>query len=189
MQIPFARQLMAVAGLAAFAALGACASSRNLDQSFQDLSGNAELKGVLFADRTHDYGDIDITLYEGRLMLTGTMKTEAGHASLIKNAWKAENVSEVIDEVLVAEGTSFGQGFEDTRIDQVLRARLVAAGDVSSTEYKIAVSNAVVYLIGIARSQAELDKALDLARSVAGVEKVVTHVKLRGPAAQMAPVQ
>ena len=183
------RPLIAALGLVAFAALGACASSRNLDQSFQDLSGNAELKGVLFADRTHDYGDVDITLFEGRLMLTGTMKTEAGHASLIKNAWKAENVDEVIDEVLIADGTSFGQGFEDTRIDQVLRARLVAAGDVSSTEIKIAVSNAVVYLIGATRSQAELDRALELARSVAGVEKVVTHLALRGPAVQTIPVE
>lgn len=180
----FMRRLAVIIGLAAFAALSACASSRNLDQSFSDLSGNAELKSVLFADRTHDYGDVDITLYEGRLMLTGTMKSDAGHVKLIENAWKAANVKEVIDEVIIGEGTSFGQGFEDTRIDQVLRTRLVTSGDVSSTEYKIAVSNAVVYLIGVARSQAELDKALELARTVAGVEKVVSHVALRGPMAQ-----
>ena len=117
-------------------------------------------------------------------MLTGTMKSDAGHVKLIENAWKAANVKEVIDEVIIGEGTSFGQGFEDTRIDQVLRTRLVTSGDVSSTEYKIAVSNAVVYLIGVARSQAELDKALELARTVAGVEKVVSHVALRGPMAQ-----
>ncbi|MEZ5893924.1 MAG: BON domain-containing protein [Parvularculaceae bacterium] len=165
-------------------ALGACASSRNLDQSFADLGGNAELKGVLFADRTHDYGDVDITLYEGRLMLTGTMKSEEGRKKLIENAWKAEGIKEVIDEIIVGEGTSFGQGFEDTRIDQTLRARLVVDRNVSSTEYKIAVSKGAVYLIGVARSQGELDEALEKARSISGVEKVVSHVILRGPAAQ-----
>lgn len=164
--------------------LAACASSRRLDESFADLSGNTELRAVLFADRQHDYGDIDITLYEGRLMLTGTMKSDAGRRKLIENAWKADGVEEVIDEIVIGDGTSLGQGFEDTRIDQTLRARMVADGSVSSAEYKIAVSRAVVYLIGVARSQEELDKTLAVARTIAGVEKVVSHVVLRGPAAK-----
>lgn len=169
--------------LAAALVLGACASSRNLDQSFSDLSGNAELKGVLFADRTHDYGDIDITLYEGRLLLTGTMPSEAGRAKLIENAWKADNIKEVIDEVFVGDHTTMGQGFEDARIDKTLRARLIGDKDVVSGDYKIAVSGAVVYLLGAARSQGDLDRALELARTVSGVEKVVSYVVVRGPAA------
>ncbi|WP_375201681.1 BON domain-containing protein [Hyphococcus sp.] len=188
MAIRLSRTVLAAAKtvlvLGAFLALGACASSRNLDQAFSDLSGNAELKGVLFADRTHDYGDIDLTLYEGRLMLTGTMKSDQGRAKLIENAWKADGVKEVIDEVFVGDGTGFGQGVEDSRIDQVLRARLIGDKDVVSGDYKIAVSNAVVYLLGAARSQAELDRAVELARTVAGVEKVVSHVALRGPLVQ-----
>ena len=168
--------------LAAVLLLGACASSRNLDQTFSDMSGNAELKAVLFADRTHDYGDIDITLFEGRLLLTGTMRSESGRAKLIENAWKAENVDEVIDEIIVGEKTPFGQGFEDARIDQVLRARLIAGKDVSSSEYKMSVSNGVVYLLGAARSQAELEEAVALARTTSGVKKVVSHVTVRGVA-------
>lgn len=168
--------------LAAALALSACASSRNLDDSFADLSGNAELKSVLFSDRTHDYGDVDITLYEGRLLLTGTMPTEAGREKLIENAWKAENVKEVIDEVFIGDGTSMGQGFEDARIDNALRLKLMTDKDVVGSHYKIAVSGAVVYLLGVARSEAELERALELARTVAGVEKVVSHVALPSPA-------
>lgn len=167
--------------LAAALALSACASSRNLDQSFADLTGNTELKAVLFADRSHDYSDIDITLFEGRLLLTGTMRSESGRAKLVENAWKADNIKEVIDEILIAEKTPFGQGFEDSRIDQVLRTRLITEKGVSSAEYKIAVSGAVVFLIGAARSQEELDKSLQIARTVAGVEKVVSYVSLRTP--------
>jgi len=169
--------------LAAAMALAACASSRNLDETFSDMAGNAELKGVLFSDRTYDYGDIDITLFEGRLLLTGTMHSEDGRRKLIENAWKADGVDEVIDEIFVGDDTSFGQGFEDARIDQTLRAKLITDKNASSADYKIAVSNAVVYLIGAARSQEELDRALELARTVGGVEKVVSYVTLRGPAA------
>ena len=162
----------------AAAALGACSSSRSLDESFTDIGAAGELKSVLVADRTHEYGDVDITLFEGRLLLTGTMLTEEGRAKLLANAWKANGVDQIIDEVIVAEKTSFGQGFEDTRIDQTLRAKLVTDDTVSSGRFKIAVSRGVVYLIGAARSANERDRAVELARTVAGVEKVVSHVAL-----------
>ncbi len=167
--------------LFAMLAAAACASSRSLDESFSDIAGNADLKGILFTDRTHDYGDIDITLYEGRLMLTGAMRTETGRAKLIENAWKADGVDQVIDEVIVGERTSFGQGLADTRIDQTLKAKLIADGDVVSTRYKVAVSRGTVYLIGAARTEEELKEAVSLARTIGGVDRVVSYVAVGAP--------
>ncbi len=161
--------------------LAACASSRGLGDSVSDLTANAGIKGVLFSDRNHDYSDIDLTVHEGRLLLTGTMNTEEGRTRLIANAWRADGVDLVIDEIHIAQKTSFGQGFEDTRIDQTLRAKLLADKDVTSGDFKIAVSRAIVYLIGSTRTQAELDEALKLARSISGVEKIVHYVNVRTP--------
>lgn len=161
--------------------VSACASSRSLDDSLSDLGSNAEIKGVLFADRSRDYSDVDITLFEGRLLLTGSMRSEDGRKKLIENAWKADGVNQVIDEIFVGDKTSIGQGFEDARIDQVLRAKLITDGDVKSGRFKITVSQGVVYLLGEARRQSELDEALQHARSIGGVVKVVSHVKLAKP--------
>lgn len=169
--------------------LAACASSRSLDDSFTDIAANAEMKSVLFSDRSHDYSDVDLTVHEGRLMLTGTMRTDEGHEKLIANAWKADGVEQVIDEIKVDEKTSFGQGFEDTRIDQTLRAKLLADADVTSGDFKIAVSNAIIYLIGSTRTQAELDEALQLASTINGVEKVVHYVTVRMPSATSQPAE
>lgn len=180
MTFSFAR-LGAVAFLTV--ALSACAASRSLDDTFTDFSASSDLRGILFSDRQHDYGDVDITIHEGRLMLTGSMRTEEGRAKLIENAWKAGGVTQVIDEIIVGDKTGFGQGLEDTRIDGALRGRLIGAGGVTSGRYKIAVSQSVVYLIGDARDQAELDKALSIASSISGVEKVVNHVTVQPPPA------
>jgi osmotically-inducible protein OsmY len=173
------KPILAVIALASGAPLAGCASSANLDESFTDIGANAELKGVLFADRTHDYGDIDITIFEGRLMLTGTMKSEQGRQKLIENAWKADGVDQVIDEVIVGDGTSLGQGFEDSRIDTTLRAKLIGDGDVKAGGFKASVSKGVVYLIGVTHSDDQLNAALDIARSIGGVEKVVSHVLVK----------
>lgn len=174
--ISISMRILLIAGAFVFAG---CASSRSLDMSFNDLSANADLKGVLFVDRSHDYSDIDITVYEGRLLLTGTMRSDDGHKKLIENAWKANGVEQIIDEVFVGDKTPFGQGFDDTRIDQTLRAKMIASDEVKSSEYKIAVSNAVIYLIGSANTQSEINEATNLARSISGVREVIEYVTLR----------
>lgn len=162
-------------------ALAACATSRSIDDTFTDFSASSELRSILFSDRQHEYGDVDITMHEGRLMLTGSMLTEEGRAKLVQNAWKADGVTQVVDEIVIGEKTGFSQGFEDSRIDQVLRARLIGADGVTSGRYKIAVSKGTVYLIGEARDREELDKALAIASSISGVEKVVNHVAIQAP--------
>lgn len=169
------------AAVLCLALIAGCASSRTLGGSINEIGAGTELKAMLFADRGHDYSDVDLTIYEGRLMLTGTMRSEEGREQLVENAWKADGVKQVIDEIFVGERTSLGQGLEDTRVDQTIRARYLTAGNIRSANYKIAVSDGVVYLIGVARDKEELDEALEKARSVSGVKAVVSHVVYRTP--------
>ena len=172
-----ARCLTAVIGAAAL--LGACASSPTLSGSIEDIGSDAELKAILFADRTHDYSDVDLTVFEGRLMLSGTIPSEDGRRKLVENAWKADGVTQVIDEIFVGDDTAFGQGVEDSRIDGAIRVKYLTDGDVRSANYKMSVSNGVVYILGVARDQRELDEALKKASETAGVRSVVSHVVLR----------
>jgi osmotically-inducible protein OsmY len=167
--------LMAAALLAA----ASCASGPSLDATFADAGVDVGLKRILLTDRRHDYSDIDITVFDRRLMLTGTMRSEQGRRRVVENAWKVEGVEQVVDEVLVAEKTSFGQGVSDSRIDQALRTRLIADRSIDSVNYKFSVSGGVVYLIGIAQDAAELDRVLEMARAASGVKKVVSHVVYR----------
>ena len=164
---------------AALLAVCACASSRTLSGSINDIGSDAELKAILFADRAHDYSDIDLTVYEGRLMLTGTMPSEDGRKKLVENAWKADGVVQVIDEIFVGDDTSMGRGLEDSRIDGAIRTKYLTDGEVRSGNYKLSVSNGVVYVLGVARDQRELDEALRKASDTRGVKSVVSHVVLR----------
>ncbi len=172
--------LRLIGAFAVCAMLAACASSRTPGASVDDLNANASLKSVLLSDRTHDYSDIDMTIFEGRLLLTGTMPSDEGRQKLVANAWKAKNITQVIDEVIIADKTSFAQGAKDGRIDRAIKTKLLTDRGVTSRNFKIAVSRGVVYLLGVARDQVELDRVINSARSTAGVEKVVSHVLYQG---------
>jgi osmotically-inducible protein OsmY len=161
------------------ALLSACASSPTLSGAVNDIGADAELKAILVADRSHDYSDVDLTVYERRLMLTGSVRSEAARAKLVDNAFKAAGIDQVIDEVFVGDRTPTRQGLEDSRIDSAIRAKYLTSGNLRSGNYKMSVSSGVVYLLGVARDQEELDLALKIAAETAGVRSVVSHVTLR----------
>lgn len=167
-----------LAGLLATAMLAApaCTSSRKLDESLSDLGAGTNLRGLLFADRAHDYADVSVTIYEGRVLLTGAMRTEEGKQKVVDNARRADGVREVIDEIKVGDKISFGRSASDARIGTALRSRLLGDGRVYHNDYRFDVSEGVVYMIGAARTQESLDRALELARSTRGVKSVVSHV-------------
>jgi hypothetical protein len=58
--------------------------------------------------------------------------------------------------------------------------------DIRSGNYTIDTQRGSVYLIGSARSQAELERATRIARYIPGVKRVITYVELRpgAPVAQ-----
>ena len=65
-----------------------------------------------------------------------------------------------------------------------------SAPDIRSGNYTIETVNRSVYLIGSARSQAELDNATSIARNIPDVKRVVSYVEVRPgvPVAQQQPL-
>ncbi len=46
--------------------------------------------------------------------------------------------------------------------------------------YSIETVNGVVYLIGVAQSQEELDRVINHARQISYVRRIVSHVRIKG---------
>jgi hypothetical protein len=76
----------------------------------------------------------------------------------------------------------------DTVISTRLRTDLVADSQIKSINYTVRTENGVVYVIGSARSQAELNRVTDYARNIPNVRRVVSYVRIRSgePAAPVA---
>ncbi len=156
--------------------LTACITNRSFGDGVDDTGADLNLKSVLLTDRNHDYADIDITVFEGRMLLTGTMPSDEGKAHLGNLAANTEGVTEVINEVVVGRKTSIGQSAEDVIIDERLSARFLADREVIRGNYKVVVSDNTVFLLGLAQNAEELKRATDWARQTPGVKKVVSHV-------------
>jgi osmotically-inducible protein OsmY len=123
--------------------------------------------------------DFNVTVYEGRTLLTGTTSSPELKAQAKQVASQVPGVRAVYDEIEVAPGEGAWQSVRDTWISAQIRSNLVFNSQVRSINYTIDTVNGSVYLIGSARTQTELDRVTETARNVPYVKRVVSYVEIR----------
>jgi osmotically-inducible protein OsmY len=181
--------LAIVGGVAAAGGTGYAANQeRGVPGTVNDFTIKTNIQNAwLKADPNLPAG-LDVTVYEGRVLLTGTAANPERKAEAAQLAQSIPGVRTVYNEIEVGPGEGVWSSTKDAWITSEVKSKLVFS-DVRSVNYDIETTNRSVYLIGSARSQAELDHATDLARSVAGVKRVVSYVEVRPgapPGAQLA---
>ena len=125
--------------------------------------------------------NISVEVLEGRVLLTGKVGTPDERIQILRMAWDQKGVIEVINEIKVPEQetkTSFKQYITDSWITGQVRSKLIANHDIHSMNYNIETLNGIVYILGIASNDNELQQVVSTAESVAKVEKVIAYVRV-----------
>jgi osmotically-inducible protein OsmY len=155
---------------------------KNLSHTHSDIAISTKIAMHFLASGLKNPGNsVDVTVTEGRVLLTGIVRDEEKAKSASELAWKVKGVKEVIDEIQLQDGFNFkniSTAARDYVISAEIESKLLLARGVSSANYQITTVSRTVYLLGIADNSAEMQKVLDLAAKVRGVEKVVNHVIL-----------
>ena len=118
-------------------------------------------------------------VYEGRVLLTGVVPAAENRVEAVRLTWQAKGVLEVLNEIQVSDHDGIIDYFKDVKITTQLRYQMLRDRDISDINFSIETVNGIVYLMGIARDQSELGKVTTHARNIAGVMKVISHVRLR----------
>ena|SRR5207247_1091438 len=172
--------LAIVGGIAAAGGAGYAANQeRGVTGTVDDLAIKTNIQNAWLQVNPLMQRDFNITAYEGRILLTGTAPNPELKAQASQIASQIPGVRAVYDEIEVTPGESAWQSVRDTWISAQIRSNLVFNSQVRSVNYTIDTVNNSVYLIGSARSQAELDRATDVARNVPYVKRVVSYVEIR----------
>jgi osmotically-inducible protein OsmY len=151
---------------------------RGLSGAVSDSKIRLQINDLWLQEDEVLYRKASLQVQNGRVLVTGVMPTEEMRAKTVELAWQADGVKEVINEIQIGEG-SIGDYTTDTWISTQLKADLLLDAEVSSINYSIETVNGVVYLIGIAQSDQELERVLNHARGLANVRKVVSYVRVK----------
>ena len=134
------------------ATVGAAAyQERGVDSAARDLKITADIRERLFRYDHELAAAIGLEVYEGRVLVTGTVDEEKDRADAVRLAWQAPGVKEVINEVQVVE-SDLVDLTRDTWITTKLEARITFDKHISAVNYSVETVNRTIYLIGIAQN-------------------------------------
>ena len=119
-------------------------------------------------DRVH----VNVTSYNRTVLLTGEAPNEADKAAIEAVVRPIDNVRNVMNEIAVHPIVSLAEMSNDALITSKVKASFVDARDIFANAYKVTTEHGVVYLMGRVTDR-EANRAVELARGVRGVRKVV----------------
>ncbi|HOO50743.1 MAG TPA: BON domain-containing protein, partial [Alphaproteobacteria bacterium] len=82
--------------------------------------------------------------------------------------------------IRIGESATLASFAKDTWISGQLRTQITFDKYIQSINYSIETVRGAVYLMGVAQSQDELDRVIDIARKIGGVKEVISYVKFLG---------
>ncbi len=178
--VPVLSGCLAAAGAGAGATGYSVTQERSAGDTIDDITIRTKINSLYIQKDVNDlYSGVSIEVNEGRVLLTGNVQKPESKVEAVRLAWQPQGVKEVINEIEVRDKTSIKNDTKDAWITAQVKAKLLLERNVRSINYNVETVNAVVYLIGIAQDENELDVATVVASKVKGVQKVVSHVRLK----------
>lgn len=155
------------------------AQERPIKEAISDIGIRAEIN-VLWAQKDLAlYRKIDLSIVEGRVLLTGSVVNPETRIEAARLAWQADGVRELINEVQVEDQSGVLDRARDGWIATKLRGRLLVDSGVQAVNYSVEVVNGTVYLMGIAQDEMEMKRVIGHVRNTAYVRNVVNHLRLK----------
>ena len=163
-----------VAGAAAgAAAIAIVYDHRTIEHSIQDTQiANKISDKIRQIPPLRNESHIDVTVFNRIVLLTGQTPNPAWRQQAEDIAKSVPDVQRVYNQISIQGPTSALTRTSDSWITTKIKGQMLATEDLKSSSIKVATENGVVYLMGIVtREQADI--AIDIARQVSGVQKVV----------------
>lgn len=142
--------------------------------------------------------DVTAEVWEQRVLLTGTLDDAKVKQEVVQLVKADTRVKQVYDEILLvspeikakrreqkksqekkSQEQEEGGTVDDYWISGKIQAQLVTAKGITSVNYRWHTVGHVVYIIGRARSQAELDKVLAICRGTEGIKQVKQFIEVK----------
>lgn len=166
-------------GAAAVTGISA-AQEGGLSRAYTDTKIKVLINEAWFNFDVEAFRKLSTTINHGRVLVTGVVQDPAQRVEAIRLVWQVPGVTQVMNEIRVAESSGVTGFVKDAWITSRLRGSLTLDREVQSINYSIDTVQGIVYLMGVAQNQAELNQVIETARTISGVKQVVSYVKLAG---------
>ena len=152
---------------------------RSFTNFVEDTIILAQLKNIYFSNNEKIFFNVSVEVIEGRVLLTGAVEQIDERIEATKLAWAIDGVNEVINEIQISNDEGILDYADDLIMKTKINAKLLLEKNILNLNYSVEVVNSIVYVIGIAQNQEELNSVINICQETYGVKNVINYVRLK----------
>ncbi len=153
---------------------------RNFARSMNDVSADRVIKARMRRADGFKLKGVDVEVREGIVVLSGNVPRREDRIEAERIAWSAPRVDQIGNEIRVKDKQGNIRNIKDGLLEKSVRTRLAADKYVKARNLNVETHDGIVYLLGMARNQQELERAAQIASTTRGAREVVSYVKVAG---------
>ena len=151
---------------------------RNFVRSVNDVSAGRVIEARM--KRAYDFKlkGVDVEVAEGIVLLSGNVPNKEDRIEAARIAWSAPRVLEVGNEIMIKSKQGFIRNTKDGFLEKAVRTRMTADKHVKARNFNVETHDGIVYLMGVARTQNELERAAAIAATTKGAKEVISYARI-----------
>lgn len=160
-----------VAGTAS--AVTAANDRRTIGSQIDD--NNIEIKASIAlseVERLEKFANISAVSVNGIVLLVGQVSNEEMRNEAQRTIEVVSGIRKIHNQIRIGSNIGITTQTHDSWLTSKVKAQLLTAKDISSNNIKVVTENAEVFLMGLV-SDSESTQAVNIARNVSGVERVI----------------
>ena len=151
---------------------------RPVDRMVDDSTITSHIKNEMIKDSTVKARKIDVDTVGGHVTLTGVVETKAESQRAIEIAEHVQGVKSVRNNLQIGKKT-WTEAINDKYLVSKIKSKLIVEPEIRSLNIDVDVHRGVVTLTGVVQSSDQKKRAIEIARTTDGTQKVVDNLKLR----------
>jgi len=171
---------LAVSGCAITSAGVKKGDERNLARSVNDVSAERVIKARMRRADGFKLKGVDVEVAEGIVVLSGNAPRQEDRIEAERIAWSAPRIDQVGNEIMMKDKQGRLRNVKDGFLEKSIRTRLTADKYVKARNLNVETHDGIVYLLGVARNQQELERAAQIASTTRGTREVISYVRVAG---------
>ena len=170
----------AIGAMTPTAGIGTPAVGTTVGTEIDDSVVTARVKSALLADHDSKSFEIKVETHKGEVQLSGFVATQARIDNAIALTRNIEGVKSVENGMTLKDGkATVGNTVDDGIVTAKVKTALLADADVKSFDIAIVTRKGEVQLSGFVDNQAQINRAIDIARGIDGVQSVNNEMSVK----------
>ncbi len=170
----------AAAPAAPAASTGTPPAGTTVGMEIDDSVVTARVKSALLADPSVRGLEIKVETRKGLVLLSGFVDSQARIDNAIALTRKVEGVRDVENGMTLKVGkATVGNKVDDGIVTAKVKSALLADPGVKSFDMAVATRKGEVQLSGFVDNQAQIDRAIEIARGIEGVQNINNEMSIK----------